>query len=204
MKKISLLMCLVFCLCISVLGQTQAVEAPNKRKNSKTFDEVQKTIKTLKDAGDFEASYDKFDDKTTVLIKLGSPQIPKLSTYRINVMAWVLSSTFAGNGISRQPVESHLCFSSFADTTNFADTKEIVFLLDGKRVAVGQAKYNSKALPENIIGRLKEEVCWNLDAPQLNALLSAKSVEFKAEPITGIFSEKNLSILNDFQSLIFG
>lgn len=194
-------MSLMFCLCVSVSGQTQTVAEVSSK--SKTFDEVQKTVKSFKDAEDFEASYDKFDDKTTVLIKLGSPQIPKLSAYRINLMAWVLGSTFTGNGISGQPVESRLCFDSFADTTNFAETKEIVFLLDDKRVAIGQSKYNSKVLSENIMGRHKEEVCWSLDANQLSALLKAKSVEFKAEPITGVFSEKNILRLKDFQSLIF-
>ncbi len=201
MKRISLLICLIFCLCTSTFGQTQTVaDTPSK---TKTLDEVQKTIKTFKDAGDFEVSYDKFDDKTTVLIKLGSPQIPKLSAYSINLMAWVLSSTFSGNGISGQPAESRLCFDSFADSTNFAETKEIVFLLDGTRVAVGQAKYNSKVLSRNIIGRLKEEVCWSLDANQLSAFLKARSIEFKAEPITGVFSEKNLLTLKDFESLVF-
>lgn len=200
MRRIALLTSLACCLCISILGQAQTGTESNK---SKTLEEVQNRIKTFRNAGDFEATYDKFDDKTTVLIKLGSPEIPKLAAYRINLMAWVLSSTFAGNGVSGQPTSSRLCFNAFADTTNFADTKEIVFLLDGTRVAIGKADYNPKMLPENIIGHVKEEVCWNLDGSQVSKLLNAKSVEFKAEPITGAFSEKTLLVLKDFQSLVF-
>ncbi|HEV7683706.1 MAG TPA: hypothetical protein VGO68_16380 [Pyrinomonadaceae bacterium] len=200
MRRITLLISLVLCLGSSILGQTQTAAEANK---SKTLEEVQNKIKTFKNAADFEAAYDKFDDKTTVLIKLGSPEIPKLAAYRINLMAWVLSTTFVGNGVSEQPVASRLCFDAFAGTANFAATKEIVFLLDGTRVAIGNADYNPKILPENIIGRIKEEVCWNLDASQLSALLNAKSIEFKAEPITGVFSEKNLIVLKDFQQLVF-
>jgi hypothetical protein len=197
----------MFCLCISVLGQTQTVTKTPKK--SKTFVEVQNTIKSFKNAVDFVASYDKFDDKTTVLVKFGSPQVNKLSAYDIKTMAWVLSSTFAGKGISKQPVSSRLCFDATADhTINFAKTKEIVFLIDDTRLAVGRTGYNLKWLPPGramamIFGQLMEQVCWNLNARQLSALLNAKSIEFKAEPITGFFSENQLLAIKDFQKLIF-
>lgn len=201
MKKFSLLISLIFCLCASIFGQDQTGDKAVSK--GKTLDDIQAKVKTLKSVKDLEVTYDKFDDKTTVLIKLGSPQIPKLSAYRINLMAWTLSSTFSGSGISNKPTVSSLCFSSFTETKNFAETREIVLLLDEARVALGKGQYKISDLPENIIGKHKEDVCWNLDDEQLNKFLNAKSIEFKAEPITGVFTESNLSALKDFQQAIF-
>lgn len=153
-------------------------------QNNKTFCQQQ-----------VEKKYDKFKNVTVVRLQ---PQRLYEKASPKEELDLSVEATYQGEQPA-QPKEVVLLFASLAEKWRYFEEAEVLFVIDGKRIAAGKA-YATDTQP---VGRsIKEKLKLVLPIERFEEIVGGKKVEMKLGPTEVQLEEKFLATLRAFRSCL--
>lgn len=171
----------------------------------RTNEQLKQQAKHFKNSKRFVVSYDKFKDET--LVKTGPFAISGTARYMAGGGFIFLSAAFrfGGLAIKEQINEIALILEHQGNDWQFLTTKEVYFLIDGRREV-------NPALRESSVGRgglgsmgVTSEILLIKVSPELfESLATAKSVELRAGSYETKLKEEHQRAFRDLLTLVRG
>lgn len=180
-------------------------ENKDKQTQSKTKRTLREKIKSLEKNRLYSADYDKFEDETIVTVSLSvkdesfklSDLTSKSSTelYGIDLTAlfW-----FEGQELQKDVDEFVLRFTAVSRKWRWSDEKDLIAIIDGERVKLGNGKRVSKVRKG---GSVYESLSWTVPKATFEKIANGKSVEVRVGSDEIKFNSKQLQRLKGFLSL---
>ena len=135
-----------------------------------------------------EKKYDKFKDKTSVLLELTISDYAMFENLRL-----LAFSSFTGEKAPQKLEDANITFFSVNTKPQYDIYRSLIFLVDGERISLGDGEYekdNSNALIETLKFTLKADV--------IKKLANSKKVELQLGKNEFVFAESQLEAIKEF------
>lgn len=158
---------------------------------------AQKTEPTPKSAksAQFETSYDKFKDETTVRSKRYAFVVsgPKVS----GGLSFTAEFSFKGQRLSVPVDRAYLTFVSYSGSWVFLDDQHLIALVDGERIDLGNGNRNGSLFG---LGRVQEVLLFDVPYAALVKIANGTKVEMQLGPDEFPLKDSHLAALRDLAS----
>lgn len=158
---------------------------------------AQKTEPTPKPAksAQFETSYDKFKDETTVRSKRYAFVVsgPKVR----GGLSFTAEFSFKGQHLSGSVDRAYLTFVSYSGSWVFLDDQHLIALVDGERIDLGNGHRDGSLF---VLNRVQEVLLFDVSYAVLVKIANGTKVEMQLGPDEFPLKDSHLATLRDLAS----
>lgn len=165
---------------------------------TKSITDAESEIKTFQNFANFSVSYDDPKDLTTAKVLLDIRANDEILQKSFKTFDWELSSVFSGNVIDDKPVRNILCIYTQSKRPIFASNNLLTILLGNEAINFG----DPNRLSEVKGGKVKENLCWDVDKEMVEDFGKAASLSFQVGATKISIPADMLQIFRDYAKLL--
>lgn len=159
--------------------------------------EIEQRVKGLRNSKKFSIEYDKFKDETRVAVGPFSISDSLQNTRGFLSLRMIIRFFHAGRELKQPADDFALVFHSDSREWRFLKNHDLYMLVDGERIAVGEADYDGDVERDGV----SEFMRYSLSPDLIRRLAAAKQVQLKIGRVEVELKDEHLQAFRDLYSL---
>ena len=169
-------------------------------KTLKSIADIEKQIATLQEPKSYVVGYDKFKETSSIGVWIDVGW--KNRILGVSSMRWLISSRYAGEGLTDQRSGMIFCIRTGSPSWRFLKNSNLIMLIDGEKDDFGEGRRDGTVNSSRYGSLVTEISCWELTDDRLKALAEAKRIESQYGPVEGVVREEKMPNFREYRDLL--
>lgn len=165
---------------------------------TKSIADAESEIKNFQNFANFSVIYEDRKDLTTAKVLLDIRQNDETLQKPFKKFDLEITSIYSGNAIDTKSVRNILRINTQSKKPNFASNNVLIFILGSEEINFG----DPNRLSEVKGGKVKENLCWDLNKEIIEDFGKAENISFQVGSIKSVIPANLLQLLKDYAKLL--